>query len=247
MRDAKELCALDAKRTKFTTMWSTHDLRRCLPNFHWGMIFGPPYIDLFGRDVLLSAPAHRVRELPSGQILIQLTEDLRDLETDYPRVAAARERVKDYLGRDAFWSPAMATYRAPTFTFPETGQVLPPAKNPRDVCDDLIRLLCKDADLALRANKLEYPNAWYSDHREQTVAFPWQSEGSSWLDDSEYPTFEAKRARYEQLFQQTRVVTAGGTARPDTVPTAKGPEPALLIHVEHKSGYGRRLALPYKP
>ncbi|MCA9686853.1 MAG: hypothetical protein KC457_32105 [Myxococcales bacterium] len=202
------------------------------------MIFGRPYVELFGRDTLLNAPAHVARELPTGQILIQLTEDLRDLETDYPRVAAVREHVKDHLGRDAFWSPAMATYRAPTFTFPESGQVLPPAKNPRDVCDELVRLLLEDADAALRANVLEHPIAWYFDHREEPVAFPW-------FDDPQYPTPEAKRARFEQVFQ-TRVYTAGGIARAGTVQTTKGPEPALLIHVEHKSGYGLHLALPYE-
>lgn len=99
-------------------MWATHRLKRYIPDFYWLMTFGPPYIDLFTRDRLLSAPAHEVRELDSGHITIQLTESYLDLETDYLRVAAVRDRVIEHLGPDAFFAEGRTEYRTPKFTFP---------------------------------------------------------------------------------------------------------------------------------
>ncbi|NJK32417.1 MAG: hypothetical protein HC927_08405 [Deltaproteobacteria bacterium] len=101
-----------------SVMWSTPRLKEYIPDLYWLMVFGPPYIDLFTRDRLLSAPAHEVRELDSGHITIQLTESYLDLETDYPRVAAVRDRVIEHLGPDAFFAEGRTEYRTPKFTFP---------------------------------------------------------------------------------------------------------------------------------
>jgi hypothetical protein len=85
------------------------------------MLFGTPYIQMFGRDRLLTAPAHLIRETESGHIIIQLSESLYDLETDYPRVATIRDRVIDHLGSDAFFSLERTVHRTPAFSFYEPG------------------------------------------------------------------------------------------------------------------------------
>ncbi len=60
---------------------------------------------------------HVARELASGHVYVQLTEQLLDLEADYPKVAAARERIIEHLGRDAFFAPGRSEYRTPKFSF----------------------------------------------------------------------------------------------------------------------------------
>jgi hypothetical protein len=91
-------------------------LKRFLPNVYWGNIFGPRYVDFFGADRLRSAPAAVVRELRPGCLSVQLTDTLADVREDRPRLIAAREAVKEHLGRDCFYTPAPAVpFRAPVF------------------------------------------------------------------------------------------------------------------------------------
>jgi hypothetical protein len=105
---------------------TTHELRKYLPDLVWGTVFGPPYVRLFGRETLLSAPVHLARELGEETIYLQLTESLADLQTDYDRVDQVREATKDHLGRDAFLdmaygqlqiynAPPAGRYRTPDF------------------------------------------------------------------------------------------------------------------------------------
>lgn len=105
----------------------THELRKYLPDLVWGTVFGPPYVCMFGRDALLTAPVHAAREVGEQAIYLQLTESLTDLQTDYDRVDSVREATKDHLGRDAFLDmahglmqiynpPPSGRYRTPTFT-----------------------------------------------------------------------------------------------------------------------------------
>jgi hypothetical protein len=97
---------------------ATHQLRKYLPDLVWGTIFGPPYVKLFGRDVLLSAPAYLATEMAGDTIYLQLSENLTDLQTQYEAVASVREAVKDHLGRDAFLDMDLGIhhkYRTPEF------------------------------------------------------------------------------------------------------------------------------------
>jgi hypothetical protein len=104
----------------------THQLRKYLPDLAWGTVFGPPYLRLFSRDVLLAAPAYLVKELSEDRIYLQLSPSLTDLQTDYDRVDRIREATKDHLGRDAFLdmsygqmqivnTPLPGRYRTPEF------------------------------------------------------------------------------------------------------------------------------------
>jgi hypothetical protein len=42
-----------------------------IPDVYWLTFFGPPYVKLFGRERLLSAPAYKVEELSYGGISLQ--------------------------------------------------------------------------------------------------------------------------------------------------------------------------------
>ena len=95
-------------------------LRRYLPDLCWGTVFGPPYVRLFGRDVLLSAPVYRAQEIAQDTIYLQLSESLADLQTQYPAVDAVRQATKEHLGTDAFLNMELGqyhTYRTPEFAF----------------------------------------------------------------------------------------------------------------------------------
>lgn len=89
-----------------------------VPDLYWFTIFGPPYVKLFGRDRLLSAPAKLVQELPYGGILLQLTSSISDL-TDRPEeFEAARSAVMAHLDHDVFFDPAKGPdypYQRPNF------------------------------------------------------------------------------------------------------------------------------------
>jgi hypothetical protein len=82
---------------------TTHLLRKYIPDVYWVTVFGKPYVDLFSRERLLSAPAYRVRELENGSVLIQLTEFPGE-SGDGPNSYQTRKAlVKDHLNSDAFF------------------------------------------------------------------------------------------------------------------------------------------------
>jgi hypothetical protein len=101
-----------------TTLW----LKRFLPDLLWLTVFGQPYIELFGRDRILAVPAYEVQTLPSGQIMVQLTEDLPDSPDGWQNFRAVRDRCKRHLNSNAFFDPSAPIghiYRVPEFHFPK--------------------------------------------------------------------------------------------------------------------------------
>src|SRR5882757_6757942 len=92
---------LDTGRTEKNLFVTTHDLSKYVPDVYWTTIFGAPYVKLFSREKLLSAPAHRVEELENGSVVLQLTPDLRDTVTDEAAFEGVRKAVKDHLDSDA--------------------------------------------------------------------------------------------------------------------------------------------------
>jgi hypothetical protein len=120
--------ALDRKHSRWRLSITTHQLKRYLPDLYWGTLFGPPYVRLFGRDRLLSAPAHLVEELAPELFYLQLSDDLADLQTSFEAVDQARQRVKEHLGSDCFFRGELGRdhrYRVPQFSFPATAPVDP--------------------------------------------------------------------------------------------------------------------------
>lgn len=67
------------------------------PEINWMVLFGRPYIDLFGKEKLLSTPCHSVRIIGDSVIALQLTEHLFE-----PIPSCVRMAVKKHLGEDAF-------------------------------------------------------------------------------------------------------------------------------------------------
>jgi len=90
------------------------DLQKYLPGIYWANFFGPRYIDFFGEDQLLSAPAHDVQWIDDAGILLLLSDSPFDYaETE---VRKREDAVVDHLGRDAFFFKSDSddkTYRAP--------------------------------------------------------------------------------------------------------------------------------------
>jgi hypothetical protein len=87
----------------------TAQLRTGLPTLYWRNLFGRPYVELFGRERLRSAPAFAVIEQPWGYAL-QLTPDPPG-DASYGEYRQVRERVIEHLGRAAF-GVEMAQHRA---------------------------------------------------------------------------------------------------------------------------------------
>jgi len=73
---------LDAAETEKYLHVAGLMLKKCLPDIYWTTVFGKPYVELFSRERLLSCPAHRIKELDSGAIVVQLTPDLKDVEAE---------------------------------------------------------------------------------------------------------------------------------------------------------------------
>ena len=115
-----------------------HELKRFIPYLPWLTVFGPPYIELFGKARLLSAPAHRVDELNEGHVAIQLTPDILDFRNRTDLAIGVQNRVIKHLGPDAFYSADLGedySYRAPRldpgrFWDNAPPEDLPPLNNP---------------------------------------------------------------------------------------------------------------------
>lgn len=78
-----------------------NDLRKHLPGIYWANFFGPRYVDFFGEDRLLAAPAHKVEWLGEAGILLLVSES--PFEYDDPEVKATEQAVVEHLGPEAFF------------------------------------------------------------------------------------------------------------------------------------------------
>jgi hypothetical protein len=119
-RASKVVSALDKKATKLRFMVASRDLQERIPDLFWATVLGAPYVELFGRDCLLSAPAYRAESLSSGMVLVQMTEQISDVEKRADVFNETRSQVKTHLGAKAFFQPERVTadgYRVPQFNF----------------------------------------------------------------------------------------------------------------------------------
>jgi hypothetical protein len=111
---------------------NTSILRHWLSDLPWAVVFGDAYIRLFGLERLLSAPAYETRLLADNAVYLQVTPKIDDLLADYESFDRVRQRVKEHLGRDAFFDPTMAyPLRSPIGTF--TAEELKNFKRPAPV------------------------------------------------------------------------------------------------------------------
>ena len=96
----------------------TVKLKKYIGNFAWGMFFGRPYVEMMGLQKLLNAPAFLVEQWHDG-VYIQVTENIEDTFKNYEEFDGLRTQIKEYLGRQYFFSPELAKdeYRVPNFNF----------------------------------------------------------------------------------------------------------------------------------
>lgn len=92
----------DASAQLYVTI---HDLRRWLPDLFWTTYFGQPYVELFGVELIASAPAHHIHSVSSAGFIIQLSENPYDMVDDSKNSDHARSLVKEHLGKEHFFDP----------------------------------------------------------------------------------------------------------------------------------------------
>jgi hypothetical protein len=66
------------------------------------MVFGKPYIELFGEEKLMATPAFRVLRVAPETIFVQLTPSIRDCELRHDLLVDARRKAIRHLGETAF-------------------------------------------------------------------------------------------------------------------------------------------------
>jgi hypothetical protein len=77
-------------------------------------------VELFSRERLLSCPAHRIKELDNGAIVIQLTPELKDIAAEEAAFERVRQDARNHLNNDAFFDPAKGLdyqYQVPEFVW----------------------------------------------------------------------------------------------------------------------------------
>ncbi|MEW6689059.1 MAG: hypothetical protein AB1452_08225 [Pseudomonadota bacterium] len=91
------------------------DLVRRLPDVPWVSIYGPPYVSMFGRERILSAPFLKIEEIGSSHLWLQASESVFDSVAEETRAA-----IREHLGAEAFMSKGRWRYsdgKAPAFDF----------------------------------------------------------------------------------------------------------------------------------
>jgi hypothetical protein len=119
---SRSITYLNSARSSVSLFVTTHLLRKYVPDIYWVTVFGQPYVKLFSRERLLSAPAYRVSELDNGSVLVQLTESLDERDGISGEYQARKNLVKDHLNSDAFFDlnkGADHRYQIPDFVWKE--------------------------------------------------------------------------------------------------------------------------------
>ena len=78
-----------------------HDLKRGLPSLPWACVLGSEYVELLGRERILSTPLYSVAEIPGG-LWLQLSERIDDGERDYESYSALRRSAIHQLDHGVF-------------------------------------------------------------------------------------------------------------------------------------------------
>lgn len=86
--------------------FTTHILRHWLPDVFWGTLFGTPYIELLGRQKILSTPSVKIHEISGDLIYVQLTETLDDVATNPHFFLKAQDAFKRHFEQGIFYDPS---------------------------------------------------------------------------------------------------------------------------------------------
>jgi hypothetical protein len=96
---------------------TSRHLEKHLPWLPWLTFFGPAYVEMFGKEKLLAAPAHRVEACSRDLMEIQLTERVQDCVKAREEVETVRASVIEHLNEGAFYGKPGpdGAYRSPEF------------------------------------------------------------------------------------------------------------------------------------
>jgi len=96
---------------------TTHNLRKSVPDLYWLTLFGGPYIDLWGRETLMSVPAEEVSAV-GDSVALRLSPSILDPLRRPTKFYESRQACKTHLDHDAFFDerePLTHQYRVPNF------------------------------------------------------------------------------------------------------------------------------------
>ncbi len=88
----------------------------CLTDLYWLNFFGELYVEFFGLERLMMAPAHQVKYLESGVWLATAATPFDFRKRD---VRVRVEKINGFLGRDSFFDRNRpgGPYKSPRFDF----------------------------------------------------------------------------------------------------------------------------------
>lgn len=89
--------------------WSPPKVKNALPGLFWANFFGPEYVEMWGRDRLLSAPCYKVEELRDGGMMILLSKS--PFDASKPDYGDMKQKLYDYLGDDPFTGKVLPIFR----------------------------------------------------------------------------------------------------------------------------------------
>jgi hypothetical protein len=97
----------------------TVKLQKCLPNVYWLNVFGAPYLEIFGKERLLSVPAYSIDHLAYGGVAVNVSKDLTDTDESWKYYKTVRDLCRSHLDCNVFCDSKAAKghrYRTPEFT-----------------------------------------------------------------------------------------------------------------------------------
>jgi hypothetical protein len=104
------------KQGRFELLPGTDLLKQGLPDLEWAVFLGPEYVEMFGREKVLSVKCYHTELLGDGGALLVLTRSPLDFEKDPTEFNRARDSVRAQLGEDAFYiEDAARATRFPKF------------------------------------------------------------------------------------------------------------------------------------
>ncbi len=92
-----------------------------LPDVYWSQVFGVPYVELIGRQRIMSCPDADVRELPYGGIRVKSRLSILSARKEPEAFENWREAVKIHFGREFFFGGDSSenAVRTPNFCWRE--------------------------------------------------------------------------------------------------------------------------------
>lgn len=78
------------------------NIERALPDIYWANFLGPEYVEMFGEKKVFSSPCYSVERLLDKGALLLVSPSPLDRLGDPKEFEKSRERLKEYLGKEAF-------------------------------------------------------------------------------------------------------------------------------------------------